>query len=90
MHFEAYNKRRYSLPWVCGMTQKGDHDFKNRVGTYTGEQDGDEGDLVVYEPCEGQVYGYGQKDHRGNKTVVKYALWDGEKFVPCDMLGRVK
>lgn len=38
----------------------------------------------------GQVYGYGQKDYRGNGTVKKFAKWDGEKFVPCDKIGKVK
>lgn len=88
-HFRSYNSRRYSFPWICTMTEKGGYDFSSRVGTYTG-RDGAEGDLVVFEPCEGQVYGYGQKDYRGNNTMVRHALWDGEKFVPCDKLGRVK
>lgn len=88
--FDRYNERRYSRPWVCLMTPTGGYDFSSRIGTYTGAQPGDAGDLVIFEPCEGQVYGYGQKDYRGNRTEISHALWDGEKFVPCDKLGRVK
>ena len=73
--FGSYNERRYSRP---------------RVGIYTGAQPGDAGDLMVFEPRTGQVYGYGQKDRRGKKTEISHAVWDGERFVPCDKLGRVK
>ena len=45
-HFDSYNKRRYSLPWVCQMTPDGKHDFKSRVGTFS-DKDGNEGDLVA-------------------------------------------
>lgn len=45
---------------------------------------------MVTEPVEGQVYGYGQKDYRGSNTEKKFAKWTGEKFVPCDKIGRVK
>lgn len=45
---------------------------------------------MVTEPVEGQVYGYGQKDYRGNNTEKKFAKWIGEKFVPCDKIGQVK
>lgn len=68
-----------------------EYDFSQRVGTYTGDGDqGEAGDLVVTEPVEGQVYGYGQKDYRGNNTEKKFAKWTGEKFVPCDKIGRAK
>ena len=86
-HFENYNVRRYSTPWVCTMGEDGKHDFSKRVGTYTGEA-GKEGDLVVFSPVIGQVYGWGQKDYRGNRTEKHYAKWDGRKFVDCDKLGR--
>ena len=89
--FSSFNERRYSRPWVCAMTATGDHDFSNRVGIYTGDaMHGEEGDSVVFEPVVGQVYGYGQKDYRGNNTERKYAIWDGEKFVPCTKLGKIK
>lgn len=89
--YSSFNQRRYGTPWVCIMTPAGKYDFSQRVGTYTGDGDqGEAGDLVVTEPVEGQVYGYGQKDYRGNGTVKKFAKWDGEKFVPCDKIGQVK
>ena len=74
--YSSFNQRRYGTPWVC---------------TYTGDgYQGEEGDLIVTDPVVGQVYGYGQKDYRGNGTVKKFAKWDGEKFVPCDKIGQVK
>lgn len=88
-HYYSYNERRYSTPWVCEMTADGKYNFEKRIGTYTGNgRKGEEGDLVVFEPVVGQVYGYGQKDYRGNKTEIGHAKWDGEKFVECDKLGR--
>lgn len=86
-HYYNYNERRYSTPWVCCMTEIGKYDFSKEVGTYTGAK-GYEGDLVVYKPVVGQVYGYGQKDYRGNNTEINYVKWDGEEFVKCDKLGR--
>lgn len=85
--FGVYNEKRYSMPWVCCMTKEGRFDFSSRVGAYTA-QEGFEGDLVVNNPVEGQVYGYGQKDYRGHNTIIKFAKWNGEDFVPCDKLGR--
>lgn len=86
--FESYNERRYSAPWVAKITQ-GQYQFKPACGLYTGDRyRGTSGDLVVYEPEEGQVYAYGQKDHRGKHTYILYALWDGARFVPCDKIGR--
>lgn len=90
MSFDVYNKRRFSRPWACQMGPTGEYDFENRIGTYTGAEPGDAGDLIIFEPQEGQVYGYGQKDYRGGKTVIRHALWNGEEFVPCDKLGRIK
>lgn len=88
--FGAYNKRRYSRPWVCRMKSTGEYDFEERIGTYTGDMPGDAGDLIVFAPCAGQVYGYGQRDYRGNNTIIRYAIWTGEAFVTCDKLGRIK
>ena len=88
-HYYSYNNRRYSRPWVCGMTPDGKHDFKNRIGTFSGN-DGEEGDLVIFDPVPGAIYGYGQKDYRGKNTEVRYVKWDGEKFQLCDKLGRIK
>lgn len=87
--FEMFNKRRYSSPYVCKMGDNGTYNFDDRVGVYTGNgREGEAGDLVVFEPVVGQVYGYEQKDYRGGNTMKNYAKWDGEKFVPCDILGR--
>lgn len=87
--FSEYNQRRYSTPWVCKMTEDGKCDFASRVGIYTGNgKNGEAGDLVVFEPEHGQVYGYGQKDYRGGNTMIEYAKWDGVEFVKCDKLGR--
>jgi hypothetical protein len=89
--YESFNQRRYSTPWVCEMTQDGKYDFSKRVGTYTGNgYQGEEGDLVIFDPVVGQVYGYGQKDHRGGNTEKAYVKWDGSRLVPCDKIGRVK
>ena len=88
--YGMYNWRRYGRPWVCRMTERGQYDFDATVGTYTGDKRGDAGDLVVFEPTEGVVYGYGQKDYRGNGTQIRHAIGDGEKFVACDKLGRIK
>lgn len=89
-HYWSYNPRRYSRPWVCKMTEEGKFDFSAKVGTYSANH-GEEGDLVIYEPVVGQVYGYGQKDYRGGKnTVIHCVKWDGEQFVPCDKLGNIK
>ena len=86
--FESFNQRRYSTPWVCKMTERGEYNFKANVGTYTGNgRAGEEGDLVVFDPEVGCVYGYGQKDYRGNNTRIQYAKFDGERFVPCGKLG---
>lgn len=86
--FDSYNVRRYSTPWICLMSETGKHDFSKEVGTFTGDR-GREGDLVVFRPVVGQVYGWGQKDYRGNKTVKNFAKWDGSRFVDCDKLGNV-
>ena len=87
--FGDYNQRRYSKPWVCKMTQDGSFDFDEKVGEYTGKSwEGEGGDLVVFDPAVDQVYGYGQKDHRGNGTLKAFKKWNGEAFVKCDRIGR--
>ena len=87
-HFYSYNPRRYSTPWVCVMTEDGKYDFSKPVGEYTANK-GDEGDLIIYQPEVGQVYGWGQKDYRGNNTEKNYIKWTGSGFVKCDKLGAV-
>lgn len=88
-HFYSYSKHRYSLPWVCQMTADGKYDFKSRVGTFSNNA-GEEGDLVVFDPIPDTVYGYGQRDYYGRNTMIQYAKWDGERFVPCNKLGFIK
>jgi hypothetical protein len=90
-HFASYNQRRYSTPWVCPMGPRGEYNFSVRCGTYTGNaQAGEEGDLVIFEPEVGQVYAWGQKDYRGSNTLVRFCVFDGERLVPCDKLGKKK
>lgn len=86
-HFEGYNPRRYSMPWVCKITEEGRHDFSERIGIFTGS-DGDAGDLVIFHPVVGQVYGYGQKDYRRHNTIKKIVKWTGSAFAECDKLGK--
>lgn len=92
-HFYDYNARRYSLPWVCLIDEQGKHDFSQKVGAYSANH-GEEGDLIVFEPVIGQVYGFGQKDYRGGynnrNTVRKIAKWTGTEFVECDKFGNIK
>ena len=88
-HYEKYNRKRFSTPWVCQMTEYGKHDFTQKVGTYSNVP-GEEGDLVVFNPVEGQVYGYGRKDYKGKRTEKNYAIWNGAEFVECDKLGRIR
>ena len=89
--YRTYNKRRYSTPWVCEIREGGKYDFEKNVGIYTGNgREGEAGDLVVFEPIEGQVYAFGQKDYRGNNTEKRFAKWNGEEFIECDILGREK
>lgn len=84
--FDEYNLRRFSSPWVSLVTEAGEYDFSQKVGTFTGDK-GESGDLVVFDPVVGQVYGYGQKDYRGSNTVKKFAKWTGNEFSECNKLG---
>ena len=88
-HFDSYNWRRYSTPWVCTVTEEGKHDFSHEIGTYTGEK-GEEGNLIVFHPVVGQVYGWGQKDYRGNRTEKNFCKWNGSHFIECDKMGNEK
>lgn len=88
-NFGSYNFRRYGTPWVCKMTQTGKYNFDEEIGTYTGNgRKGEEGDLVIFQPEMNQVYGYGQKDYRGNNTLKEWVKWNGKEFVSCDKLGK--
>lgn len=86
-HFEDYNQRRYSRPWVAIVDPQGKPDFEHQVGAYTGNHNnGEDGDLYVFEPAEKQIYMYGQKDYRGNNTVKKYVQYINGEFVPVKKL----
>lgn len=87
-----YNQRRYSTPWVCIMSESGQFNFSAKIGTYTGNgRSGEGGDLVIFDPQEGAVYGYGQKGYRNPKyTEIKFARYINGVFVVCDKLGREK
>lgn len=89
--FPAYNQRHYGTPWVCTMNNDGSFNFQKKVGCYTGNaRQGEAGDLIVNEPVQGQVYGYGQKDYRGHGTQIDFARWDGDHFTRCDRIGHDK
>jgi hypothetical protein len=78
--YEAYNERRYGARWVALVNpQTAKIDFSQRVGAYSGGKGG-AGDLYVYNPQEGRVYAYGQKDYRGNQTEVKYCVFENGVF----------
>ena len=86
--FNSYNTRRYSRPWVCKMTADHQFDFENRVGCYDAD-DGEAGDLVVYNPEVGAIYAYGQKDYRNVRyTWKEFARWTGTEWEACTRTGR--
>ena len=45
---------------------------------------------MIYEPVEGQVYAYGQKDYRGNNTEHVIFKYVGGEMLPCSKLGKLK
>ena len=77
--FDSYNARRYSKPWVAKVNSKGKPDFSEDVGKFSG-QPGESGELYVYEPVDGQVYMFGQKDYCGGNTVSKYMVFTNGEF----------
>lgn len=86
-HYDEYNQRRYSDPWVAILNEKGTLDFSKRVGAYTGRyHSGEAGDLYVFEPVEKEIYAYGQKDYRGNNTTKKYVQYINGQFVQVENL----
>ena len=78
--YASFNWRRYSRAWLCRMTERGGYDFNANVGTYTGAERGEAGDLVVFEPEEGVVYGYGQKDYRGIRDIESLEILSNDPF----------
>ena len=42
--------------------------------------------LVGSEMCiRDRVYGYGQKDYRGNNTIKRFCVWTENGFAECDL-----
>lgn len=71
--YEGFNFRRYSNPWIATCDASAKIDFSVKVGGYTGAYGkGEAGTLYISNPTEGSVYAYGQKDHRGSNTEIKY------------------
>lgn len=79
-HFNSFNFRRYSDPWVARVDRQCRPDFSVRVGTFTGGfRTGHEGDLVLTDPVDGALYTWGQKDYRGGNTARGWFVYqDGE------------
>lgn len=80
--FDFYNSRRYSKPWVAKVDAQGKPDFSEEVGRFSGRP-GEAGELYVYEPQEGQVYMFGQKDYKGG-SPAKYMVFTNGKFQEID------
>lgn len=90
-HFENYNEKRFSQPWVA-VVRDGKYDFSEEIGLWTGDHRyGCEGELMVWAKMLSTktVYAYGQKDYRGKKTVIRFAIWTGKEFIECDKFGKV-
>ena len=87
-HYDEYNGRRYSRPWICEMSESGEYLFKapEKAGTFDGD-DKRGGNLVIFKPVEGKVYGYGQRDYRGNYTEVNHVKYVNGELLPCSKLG---
>lgn len=82
-HFDSFNRRRYSDPWVALSDSNGSPDFSHRAGYYTGGfRTGDAGDLVILDPVEGAVYTWGQKDFRGGNTERGWCVYRNGALEP--------
>lgn len=89
--FGEFNFRRYSNPWVGIVGSNAKIDFSVRCGGYTGGYNkGEAGDLYVIDPVDGNVYCYGQKDHRGNNSFTKYVQYKGGEFIEVDKRDLIK
>ena len=81
--YREFNFRRYGNPWVARVAARGKLDFAAKVGGYTGGYNkGEAGNLYIYEPEEGAVYAYGQKDYRGNNGGCEYTQYRDGEFHP--------
>ena len=89
--FEAFNKRRYSDPWVAKVTPDGRLDFTGRCGGYTGGYPkGDAGDPAIVGTAAGAVYAYGQNDRQKKHNHIEYVQYKGGRFVHIDKSDLVK
>lgn len=71
--YEAFNQRRYGNPWIAKVGPNGKPSFEKKVGSYTGTYGrGESGELYIFEPEEGAIYAYGQKDYRGTGAPIRY------------------
>lgn len=84
--YENFNANRYGNPWVGFINPcTGKVDFSKKVGKYTGTYNkGEAGELYVFEPVEGAVYAYGQKDYRGKNSTCNYIKYVNGEFIPVD------
>ena len=73
--YPNYNPRRFGTPWIAIVNPKtGRLDFSKRVGGYSGLP-GEQGDLYLFDPVEGCVYAYGQKDYSHPTPKRTYVLY---------------
>lgn len=81
--YREFNFRRYSNPWIARVDARGKMDFTAKIGAYTGGYNkGEAGDLYIYDPQEGAVYAYGQKDYRGSNGGYEYVQYIAGEFRP--------
>ena len=75
--YEAYNPRRYGMPWAAKVGKSARIDFSEKISGYTGGWNtGDAGDLYIENPEEGQIYAWGQKDYRNQRgSTCHYGLY---------------
>lgn len=84
--YESFNARRFGNPWVAILNKETIKlDFSKKVGGYTGSYGkGEAGQLYLLNPSEKDIYGYGQKDYRGNQTSLEYIQYIDGKLIPVE------
>lgn len=82
--YSEFNPRRYSNPWIAICDEKCKPDFSQKIGEYTGAYGkGEAGELIVYEPVDGAVYMFGQKDCRKTQNSEReFAIFHHARFWP--------
>lgn len=74
--YSDFNQRRYGAPWIAVVGSNARLDFSHEVGDFTGDRNGNGGDLYLFEPVEGKIYAWGQKDYRRpDKSEVSYGVF---------------